>query len=159
MYLKREVAIIQTVNRNSVIEIARGFTVNGDDWELPEIAPLVQLARGDQWLDRFGLLQHLCRKLVRQVEFADYDFYVHPKIIRITENFDHAAAWILRRGGPVSDFDVHDHVLEIVPGGPLGGLFAQNSMRATFFSIAVRIAALLFRTSSQFPFLSSQIGN
>src|SRR5947207_12718536 len=124
MYLKLEVAIIQTVNRNSVIEIARGFTVNGDDWELPEIAPLVQLARGDQWLDRFGLLQHLCRKLVRQVEFADYDFYVHPKIIRITATFDRAAARSARRRGPVSDFDVHNYVLEIIPDRPLGCLYA-----------------------------------
>src|SRR2546421_2225077 len=118
MYLKLEVAVIHTVNRNCVIEIARGFTVNGDDWELPEIAPLVQLARGDQWLARFGLLQHLCRKLVRQVELADYDFYVHPQIIRITVNFDHAAAWVLRRRGPVSDFHHHDYVVQIIPVGP-----------------------------------------
>src|SRR2546430_3633877 len=101
MYLKLEVAIIQTVNRNSVIEIARGFTVNGDDWELPEIAPLVQLARGDQRLDSFGFLQHLCRKLVRQGEFSDDDFYVYSQILRITQNFDHAAPWNLRCRGPV----------------------------------------------------------
>src|SRR2546421_11112130 len=31
-------------------------------------------------------------------------------------------------------------------------------MRAAFFSIAVRTTALLFRTSSQFPVLSSQFG-
>src|SRR2546430_13553963 len=85
----------------------------------PEIAPLVQLARGDQWLDRFGLLQHLCRKLVRQVAFSDYDFYVHPKIIRITGNFDPAAAWVPPHRGPTSGLGVLHYCLAIIPVGSL----------------------------------------
>ena len=103
------------MNRNCVIEIARSFAIDGHDWKLPKIAPLVQLARGDQWLDSFGFLQHLCRKLVGEVEFPNDDFDVYTEIVSVTKNFSYAAAWALGCSGPIGDFDIHDHILEIIP--------------------------------------------
>ena len=62
---------------------------------------------------------------MRQVKFADHDFDIDSEIIFLAENFDYAAARILRGAGPVGDFYINDHAFQILPVCVARGLDRQ----------------------------------
>jgi hypothetical protein len=66
--------------------------------------------------------------VVRQVKFADGDFDVDAEVVLTAENFDDAAARILRGRGPVGDFDIDHHAFEIVPVRAAGGFVAEHAV-------------------------------
>ena len=69
---------------------------------------------------------------MRQMKFANHDLDIDAEIVFFAENFDHAAARILRRARPVGDFHVDDHAFEILPVGVTGGLFADHAVDGSF---------------------------
>src|SRR5262249_59496728 len=60
-----------------------------------------------------GLFQHVVREDMREMVFTDDDLDIYSEVVLVTEDLDHAATWILRGRRPISDFDIHDHSLEI----------------------------------------------
>ena len=76
---------------DGVVEIARGFAVDGDDGEIAEIAPAVELGLGYGLRRGLGLCEDVFGERVRQVMLADDDFDVHADVAGTAENFDDAA--------------------------------------------------------------------
>ena len=72
-----------------------------------------------------GFFDHSGRKAVGQVKFADDDFDVDAEVVLFAENFDNAAARILRGAGPVGDFHVHYDAFEVLLAGVDGGFVAD----------------------------------
>src|SRR5437660_1204445 len=48
-----------------------------------------------------------------QMKLANHDLYIDTEVVFVTQNFDHPAKWILRRGRPVRDFYFDHHVFQI----------------------------------------------
>ncbi len=63
-----------------------------------------------------------------QVKLADHDFDINAEIVFFAEDFDDAAARILRGAGPIGDFHVHHHAFEILPAGVDCGLAADDAI-------------------------------
>ena len=89
--VQRVVAVGQAVHPHGVVEIARGFAVDGDD----------VAARGNRGglpvrprRSTFGiasrLLHDFWRKLMRQVVLADDDLDIDAEIVGVAQNLDHA---------------------------------------------------------------------
>ena len=80
--VQRVVAVRQAVHPDGVVEIARGFAVDGDDGHVAEIAAAFELRRGDRGRDRPAPARRTSGgKLVRQVVLADDDLDVDAEIV------------------------------------------------------------------------------
>src|SRR5262249_34682555 len=118
------VTVLELAHVDGVIEVTRGFTVDGDDRKRAIVAPLTERARWDDGFDGLRFLEHFGGEAVRQVELADHDFDVDAEIVLVAEDFDDFAARILRGRRPVGDFDINDYVFKIVGDGAMGDFFA-----------------------------------
>src|SRR5579864_5561454 len=128
MNLQLETAVWQSRHQHGIVEVASGFSINGDNWETAEVAPGAGLLRRNDRFDSFRLVQNLVGEAVGQMIFANDDLNIHAEIILVAQDFYDTTAWILRRGWPVGDLDVDDHVFEISPFGATGSLFAEHAM-------------------------------
>ena len=113
--LQLEVAIRHAAHGDRIVEVARGFAVDGDDGKRAVIVPMAQLARRNYRIELLRLLQHLDRKAVRQVKLANDDFDVHAEVVFVAENLDHPAARISRRRRPLGDLHFDDHAFQVAP--------------------------------------------
>ena len=137
--LQFEVAVSQSRDQHGVIEIACGFAVNGNDWKTAKLASLADLSGRHYGLGFLGLAKHFWRKAVRQVKFANHDFDVHAEIVRVAQNFDDAAPWILRCRRPLGDLDINGNIFQIAPVSPAGGFVTKNAvLRNRRWSLIVR---------------------
>jgi len=123
--LQLEVAIIEMADEDGVIEVTRGFAVNGNDGQIAKVAAASKFRAGDDLRDVLGFFQSRRRKMVRQVKLADHDFYVNPKIVRFAQNLNYAAARALRGRGPISYFCVNHQAFKIVPFGAANDFMGQ----------------------------------
>ncbi len=89
--LQGEAAVIQALHPDGVVEIARGFAVDGDDIERAEIAAAGKFGFRDRSGKRARLGENLVGEMMRDVMRADEDFDVDAEIVRAAENFDDAA--------------------------------------------------------------------
>ena len=80
-----------------------------------------------------GLFDHFGREAVGQVKLADHDLDVDSEVVFFAENFDHAAAGLLRGAWPVGDFYVYYYAFQILRGGVDCGFFAYYSIGRCFF--------------------------
>ena len=126
------VAVFELADMNGVVEIARGFAIDGDYGKLAVVAALAQGVVGNFGfagrLDRLGFFDHFGREAVGQVKLADHDLDIDSKVVFFAENFDHAAARLLRGAGPVGDFHVDYCAFQILPVGVNFGFFAYDSI-------------------------------
>src|SRR5271166_4542474 len=113
--------------RDRVVEVTRGFAVNGDDGQRAIVTPTAQLARRDYRLKLLRLLQDLDGKAVRQVVLADDDFDIHAEIVLVAEDLDYAAARVLGWRRPIGDLHIHDEAFEVVPL-VAAGFFAEDAI-------------------------------
>ena len=129
VHLQLKVAILQMLHDHRIVEIARGFAIDGHNGQAAEVAALVHFAGGN---DRLGILrfgQHRGRKAMRQVMLADHDLDVRAEIVFVAQNLHHAPARILRGRRPVGDLNVHHNIFQIVPGGAPRRFLAQHAVR------------------------------
>src|SRR5208337_4233847 len=94
---------------DGIVEIARGLSVDGNDWKLAVVAAVTQGFFGNNVFDRLRFFDNLGREAVGQVKLADHDLDVDSEIVFFAEDFYNAAARLLRRAGPVGDFHVNDY--------------------------------------------------
>ena len=71
---------------------------------------------------------HFGREAVGQVKLANHDFDIDAEVVFIAENFDDAAARVLRGAGPVGDFHVDDFAIQILPVGVDGSFGADDAV-------------------------------
>ena len=119
--LERVVAVGEPVHPDGVVEVARGFAVDGDDVERAEVGAGGDFAGGDGGVEARGLLDHLGRELVGQVVLADDDFDVHAEVVGVAEDFDDAARSALAALRELEDFGIHDHAVEFFGREGFGG--------------------------------------
>ena len=127
--LQFEVAVVQMLHRHGVVEIARGFAVDGDDGQVAKIASPLQFRPGIDGSACLCFFEDSRRETVRQMVLADDDLDVHAEIVFIAENFDYSSTRILRGCGPIGDFNVHNDIFQVVPGRAARRFFAQHAMR------------------------------
>ena len=127
--LQLEVTVGEITHGDGVVEIARGFSVDGDDGKGAEVAAVAKFLRRNNSGDVLRLFESRRGKVVRQVKLADGDFDIDAEVVLEAEDFDDASAGILRGRGPVGDFDVNYHAFKIVPCGAVSGFLAENAVR------------------------------
>ena len=86
------VAVLELADVNGVVEIARGFAIDGDDGKLAVVAAVTQFVGGDDVFDGLRFFDHCGREAVGQVKLADHDLDVDAEVVFFAENFDDAAA-------------------------------------------------------------------
>src|SRR5947209_16585837 len=100
VHLQVPAAIGTALDVNGVVEIARGFAVNGDDGNAAEIFAAGTLVLSERLGAVLGFVEDLARKLMREMMLADDDFGVDADFAGAAEDFDDAAggssaaAWI-----------------------------------------------------------------
>ena len=75
-------------------------------------------------------------KVVGQMELADGNFHVDAEVVLAAENFEDAAARILRGRGPVRDLDIDDQAFEIVPVRVERGLVTEHAIDRFLLALA-----------------------
>ncbi len=88
MDLQLEIAIRETADGYSVIEIARGFAVDGDDRQRAEVSAVAKFLRWDNCWNILRLFERGRGKVVRQVKFADDDFDIDAEVVLAAEDFE-----------------------------------------------------------------------
>ena len=89
---ERVVAVGQAVHPDGVVEVARGFAVDGDDVQCAEIAAAGESRRrGWRRRERAACSSDLGREAVGQVVLADDDFDVDAEVVGAAEDLDDAA--------------------------------------------------------------------
>src|ERR1017187_904087 len=105
------VAVFELADVDGVVEIARGFAIDGDDGKLAVVAAVAQCVGGNHGfyagLDGLGFFDYFGREAMGQVKLADHDLDVDSEVVFFAEKFDHAAARFLRGAWPVGDFHVY----------------------------------------------------
>src|SRR5439155_5249919 len=76
---------------NGVVEIARGFSIDGDDGQVAEIFAASTLRFADGLCATLGFIKNFCGEDVREMMLANDDLGVDAEIAGTAENFDDAA--------------------------------------------------------------------
>jgi len=121
--LKLIMAAGQAADEDSVIEIAGGLTVNGDDGQRAEVASAGKLLVGNDGADLLRFFQHGLRKDVADVVLADHYFHVDAEVVFIAEDFDDASPGLMSGRGELDDFYFDNDILQVVVGDLSGSLF------------------------------------
>ena len=113
MHVQHEIAVPAFFDIHCVVEIARGFAIDGDNRQVAEIAPALDLADVDRCGHRACLFDDIFRKLVRDMMLPDHDLDVHAEIVRIAEDLDHAPHGVAAVLGEIEHLDVHHHAVHV----------------------------------------------
>ncbi len=106
-------SIRQPIHPDRIVEVARGFAIDGYDIERPIILPASQLVLANHVGKVLRLLQNFRRKMMRDVMLPDHDLDIDAEIIRPAEDFDHSANRVLAAFGKFQNLDVDHHAVQI----------------------------------------------
>ena len=129
--VKFVVPALQAAHQHGIVKVAGRFSVDGHNRQVAIINPAGNLAGWNDRTDLLRLFQNFRRENMRDVVLADDHFHIHAKIVFISEDLHHPPAGALRCGGPLHDFDLHNHIFEIVPLATLD-FCAQDPMWGGF---------------------------
>ena len=132
--LELEIPVREALHNHGVVEVARGFAIDGDDGQRTKVAAMPELAGGNDRLELLRLLQYLDREAVRKMKLADDDLDIDAEVVFVAENLDDTAARIFCRRGPARNLDLDDDVLEVSP-------FAAESLSAEDAIVTGRLLA------------------
>ncbi len=99
---------------HGVVEIPRGFAVDGDDIEVAKIAAAGELGRRNRSGNGAGLFQNLVGKVMRDVMRTDENLDVDAEVVGQAEDFDDAADGTVAVFAEVHDFGGDDHPVQIL---------------------------------------------
>ena len=136
VHLKEPATVVAALDVNGVVEVARGFAVDGDDGEFAEIFPAGAVDFGNGQGETLGFVQDFAGEGVRKMMLANNDFGIHTEIAGAAEDFDDAAGGRSAAARIAEEFDVDDGAVELgnvretllargVPGGRQK-LFAES---------------------------------
>src|SRR5579863_124374 len=104
--LQLPAAVAAAFDVHGIVEIARGFAVDGDDGEIAEVLAACAVGIGDGKREAFGFLQNILGKNVRKMMLANNDFGVDAEIAGTSKNFDDAAGGRRTAAGKANEFDI-----------------------------------------------------
>src|SRR5207302_2879573 len=93
--LQFEIVIGEHADQDCVVEVAGGFSIDGDDRERAEVAAVAEFGAGNGGRDLLRFFQSGGGKMMREMEFADNDFDVDAEIVFAAEDFDYYASGTL----------------------------------------------------------------
>ena len=128
MDLELEGALWTLLNEDGVVEVARGFAVDGDDGQAAEITPAGGFG-GIEMGDGASFLKHTRRKDARELVLADHHLHIDAEVVRMAEDLNDSAHGRPRGGGPGGDFDVDDEAFQILVIRTGAGFFAEDAVR------------------------------
>ncbi len=91
--LQEPAAIVATFDVDGIVEIARRFTVDGDDGEFAKIFSGFAVGVTDRASQALAFLKNFGGKGVGQVMLADDDFGIHTEIAGTAHDFNDATGW------------------------------------------------------------------
>jgi hypothetical protein len=109
--LKFIVAAGQAADEDRIIKVAGGFTVNGDNGQIAEVAAAGEFLWRNDRADLLRFFEHGLRKDVADVVLADHDFHVHAEVVFIAEDFNDASARLMSGGRELDDFYFDNDIL------------------------------------------------
>src|SRR5712692_8179459 len=117
---------------NGVVEIARGFAVDGDDRQVAEIFTAGALGFADGLRATLGFVKNFGGENVREMMLANDDLGVDAEVARAAENFDDAAGRRCAAVWIAEQLDVDDGAVEFVeardaPGSNAGFIRAAET--------------------------------
>ena len=113
--LKFVVTVGEIADEDGIVKVAGGFTIDGDDGEVAEIAAALEFGGRNRGGDGAGFGDDGGRKVVGQVVLADDDLNIDAEVVFVAEDFDKAATGILRGGGPAGDLAIDDETFQVFP--------------------------------------------
>ena len=116
VHLQRPVAVAQRLHPHGVVEIARGFAVDGDDIQLAKIAAAGELVRRNRPGNCARLFQNLVGKVMRDVMRTDENLDVDAEIVGQAQDLDDAAHRPVAVFAEIQDFRGDDHAVQIFDG-------------------------------------------
>ncbi len=116
MHAEPVVAVLQSLDRDRVVEIARVLAVDGDDLAVAKIGAAGDVLVADRGADALGLGDRLGAVLVRDAVLAKNDLGVDARVVDVAEHFDDSARRSARRRRPARHFDGHHLPRFGIPG-------------------------------------------
>jgi hypothetical protein len=110
--LEMPTAVGAMLDVDSVVKVASGFAVDGDDGEMAEIFAALAVGIADGNSTMFGVAEDFGGKRVREMVLANDNFGVDAEFAGAAENFDDAANGGLSTAGVAEEFNVDDGAFE-----------------------------------------------
>ena len=101
------VAILETVQRDRVVEVAGVLAVDRHGHLGPEIGPVLEVALLDRCAEAAGLLDRVLSVSGDDAVLPQDDLGVDPRLVDAAEHFDHPSDRTARGGRPLGDLDGH----------------------------------------------------
>src|SRR4051794_9318729 len=95
MDLQLVIAIREAFDPNCIVEVASSLSIDGDNIEIPKVAPFADLIGGHFGSITPRLVNHGVREMMRNMKFPNDDLDVDAKIVRPAQRLDHTADWTL----------------------------------------------------------------
>src|SRR5580700_4011252 len=134
VYLKLEVAVRQRGDAHGVVEVSRGFSVDGNDGQIAKIAAAHELRFFHLLLLVARFSQDLVGEDVRQMVLANDYFDIDTDFTGASENFQDASNRGQATFGITFDFDVNDRAIKFREAHPATGERFFFSGNAEFFA-------------------------
>ncbi len=129
VHVQNELAIVEAIHPNGVVEVARGFTVDGDDVVATEISTSRGVGRAGVQRHVVGFQQHRGGEGVRQTVFADDHFDVDAEVVALPEHFDDATHAQAPAVGRFHHFRMYDQAVQVLGGDSALGCGADAVLR------------------------------
>src|SRR5215472_7550484 len=107
-------AVPSAFDVNGVIEIARGFAIDGHNRQMAKIFTSRAFGLADGPGAKLRFLEDLAREGMRQVMLSDDDFGVYTEFAWTTQNLDDATAWCGAPSWIARQLDVHHGAVEFL---------------------------------------------
>ena len=109
VHAEAEAAVLQPLQRDRVVEVARVLAVDRDGELRAEIGPAADVAISHLGAEPLRLVHRLVAVLVGDAELADDDLVVHARLVDVAQHFEDPPERPARGGRPPRDLD-DDHV-------------------------------------------------
>src|SRR5437879_6226039 len=138
--LKMPASVGAMLDVDGVVEIARGFAIDGDDGQVAEIFAAGALGFVDGLCATLGFIKNFCGEEVREMMLANDDLGVDAEIAGTAENFDDAAGRRCASMRITEQLDVDDGAVEFIEArdAPRAGTGFIGATEAEFFPEAGR---------------------
>src|SRR5713101_2432975 len=114
VHLEAPAAASAAFDVDGVVEVARGFAVDRDDWQTAKIFATLELDFADGLRAELRLVQNFGGEGIREMMLADDNFRIDAEFARPAQNFDHAAGGGRALAGVAQQFDVYHRSVKLL---------------------------------------------
>lgn len=113
VHLKKPAAVLAALDVNGIVEVTRGFAVNGNNREFAEIFPAGPVVFRNGQGETLGFLQDFVGESVGKMMLANNDLGIHTEIAGAAKDFDDAPGGRCAATRIAKEFDVNDGAVEL----------------------------------------------